>query len=135
MTVVIRDDAYKPEEDDQPVPSTQAELNNLTRELNLLKESVQLLGSRLTEKHLLTPGITFYLYRYHERELRQFFVFQDKSSLVYGNNITGLIKLMGSEYDATEWRLFIDPSSRSLKVVLLHSGNSFRLSLLGIQYK
>ena len=32
---------------------------------------------------------------------------------------------MGLEYDATEWRVFIDSSSRSLKAVLLHYGNSF----------
>ena len=41
MTVVAGDDACKPE-DDQPVPLTEAELNDLTRDLNLLKESVQL---------------------------------------------------------------------------------------------
>ncbi|KAK3882460.1 hypothetical protein Pcinc_013167 [Petrolisthes cinctipes] len=30
-----------------------------------------------------------------------------------------------SEYDSTEWRLFIDTSSRSLKAVLLNNGNKF----------
>ena len=49
---------------------------------------------------------------------------QDKSSLVYCNNIAGLIKSMSLEYDATEWRLFIDSSSWSLKAVL-HNRNSF----------
>ena len=29
-TVVAGDDSYKPEEDNQPVPSTQTELNDLT---------------------------------------------------------------------------------------------------------
>ena len=52
-TVVTGDDAYKPEEDDQPEPSTPAELNNLTRDLNLLKESAPMLGPRLNEKNLL----------------------------------------------------------------------------------
>ena len=60
MLVVAGDDAYKPEEDDFPVPLTQAELNNLTRDLNLSNESAQLLGSHLKEKHLLAPGTTFY---------------------------------------------------------------------------
>ena len=32
---------------------------------------------------------------------------------------------MGLEYDDTEWRLFIDSSSKSLKLVLLHNRNSF----------
>ena len=35
MTVVAGDDIYKPEEDDLPVPLTQAELYDLTRDLNL----------------------------------------------------------------------------------------------------
>ena len=41
MTVVAGDGVYKPEEDDQPVPLTQAELNDLMRDLNLSKESAQ----------------------------------------------------------------------------------------------
>ena len=32
---------------------------------------------------------------------------------------------MGLDYVTTEWRLFIDLSSRSLKEVLLHNGNKF----------
>ena len=39
MIVVAGDDAYKPVEDDQPIPLMQAELNNLTGDLNLSKES------------------------------------------------------------------------------------------------
>ena len=113
MTVEIEDNA---EEDDQPVPLTQTELNDLTRDLSLSKESAHLLGSCLKEKYLLAPGTIFYWYQDCEMELRQFFTFQNKSQLVYCNNI---------EYDALEWRLFIDSSSRSLKAVLLHNGNSF----------
>ena len=60
-----------------------------------------------------------------ERELRQFFMFQDKSSLVYCNNIAGLIKSMSLEYDSTEWRYFIDSSSGNLNAVLSHNWNSF----------
>ena len=70
MTVVAGDDAYKSEQDNQQKPLTQAELNDLTRDLNLSKESAQLLGWCLKEKHLLAPGTTFYLYRNREREYR-----------------------------------------------------------------
>ena len=56
MTVVAGDGTYKLEENEQPVPLTQAELNDQTQDLNLLKESAQLLGSCLKEKHLLAPG-------------------------------------------------------------------------------
>ena len=91
MTVVVGDNASKPEVDDQLVPMTQAGLNNLTQELSLLKESAQLLGSCLKDQHLLALGTTFYWYWDWEKELRQFFIFQDKSSLVYCNYIAGLI--------------------------------------------
>ena len=124
MTVVNRNDSYKPEENDLPVPLI-PKLNDLTRDLNLSKESAQLLVSSLKEKNLLAPGTTFYWYRDTERWLRQFSTFQDKLSLVYCNNIAGLIESIGLEYNAMEWRFFIDSSSRSLEAVLLHNGNSF----------
>ena len=135
MVVVSENEAYKPEKDDLPVPLSQAELNNLTPDLNLSKESALLLGSIIKKKHILAPGTTFDWYRNCEREFRQFLTFRDKSSLFYCNNITELIQLLGLQYDTMEWRLFIDSSSISLKEVLLHNGNSFHLHHLGIQYK
>ena len=132
MTVVAGDDAYKPEEDDQPVSLTQAEFNDQRQDQNLSKESVQLLSSHLKEKLLLAPGTMFYWYRHCKRVLRQFFTFHDRSSLVYSNNIAGLIRSMSLEYDAKERRLFINSSSTSLKAVLQHNGKSFHLSHLGI---
>ena len=60
MTDTAKCDACKPEEDNQPVPLTQAKLSDLTRDLNLSKESAQLLGSCLRENRLLAPGTTFY---------------------------------------------------------------------------
>ena len=45
--------------------------------------------------------------------------------MVYCNNIDGLIKSIGLEYDAMEWRIFIDSSCRSLKAVLLYNENNF----------
>ena len=116
---------YWSEENDRPVPLTQAALSDLTRDLNLSKESSQLLGSRLREKNLLAPETTFYWYQEREREFRQFFTTQRDLSLVYCNNIADLMKSMGPDYINTEWRLFIDSSSRSLKAVLLHNGNKY----------
>ena len=62
MTIESGDNTQKAEEDDQLVPLTQAELNNLIRDLSLLKESAQLMGSHLKEKYLLAPGRRFYWY-------------------------------------------------------------------------
>ena len=53
---------YWSEENDLPVPLTQADLNDLTRDLNLSKESSQLLGSCLCGKNLLAPETTCYWY-------------------------------------------------------------------------
>lgn len=49
----------------------------------------------------------------------------EEVSLVYCNNVSGLIAALGIAYDPTHWRLFIDSSCRSLKAVLLHNGNEF----------
>jgi hypothetical protein len=108
----------------EPKPFNQAELNDLTRDLCLSKESSQLLGSRLKENHLLASATTFYWYRSREEEFRQYFTQDKEASLIYCNNISGLIVAMGLAYNPTEWRLFIDSSSRSLKAVLLYNGNT-----------
>ena len=116
---------YMPEENDRPVPLTQADLNNLTRDLNLSRESAQFLGSVLSENNLLAPETKFYWYWKRERKFRQFFTTQRDFPLVYFNNIADLMKSMGLDYVATEWRLFIDSSTRSLKAVVLHNGNKY----------
>lgn len=107
----------------QPKPFTQGELNDLTRDLCLSKESAQLLGSRLRENNLLAPETTFYWYRNREQEFRIFFEKDNDSALIYCKNIKGLIEALGLKYDPSEWRLFIDSSSKSLKAVLLFNGN------------
>ena len=125
MTDTAECGAYRPEEDDQPVPLAQVELNDLTRDLNLSEESAQLLGSRLREKRLLPPGTTFYWYREREEELIFLFTFDKISLLVYCNIIAGLIEFLGLKYDAMEWRHFIDSCNRTLMAVLLNNGNKF----------
>lgn len=115
---------YQPTvETSQPKLLSQAELNDLTRDLCLSKESAQLLGSRLSENHLLSPETTFFWYRSRDEEFREYFSSDEETSLVYCDNINGLIAAMGLAYDPKEWRLFIDSSSRSLKAVLLFNGN------------
>jgi hypothetical protein len=108
----------------KPRPLTQAELNDLIRDLGLSKDSSQLLASRLNEHRLLSTETTYYWYRDREKEYRQFFTMDEEASLVYCNNVGGLIGALGVAYQSEEWRLFIDSSSRSLKAVLLHNGNT-----------
>lgn len=117
------DDVYRPEYDVTPQLFSQSELNDLVRDLNLPKESAELLGSRLKNKNLLEPGTHYSWYRHREQELVPFF--SQIESLVYCNNINELMHFYDIEHDPAQWRLFIDSSKRSLKGVLLHNGNVY----------
>ena len=107
----------------QPKLLTQAQLNDLSRDLYLSKESAQLLGSRLSKNNLLAPQTTFYWYRNRDDEFKKYFARNEQHWLVYCNDVSGLVKALDMEYKAVEWRLFLDSSLRSMKVVLLHIGN------------
>ncbi|KAI6651918.1 hypothetical protein LOD99_4797 [Oopsacas minuta] len=108
----------------EPSLFNQAELNDLIRDLDLWKESSELLASRLKEKSLLHQGTKVTLYRYREQEFQQYFC--EKNGLVFCPNVEGLLPAMGvPNYNPSDWRLFIDSSKRSLKCVLLHNGNIF----------
>ena len=103
---------------------SQSELNDLIRDLNLPKQSAEVLASRLQEKHLPIAGKSVSFYRNREKKLRKYF--QCDGQLVYCTDVEGLLLAMGlSAYRSNDWRLFIDSSKRSLKCVLLHNGNPF----------
>ncbi|CAD6218297.1 GSCOCG00011430001-RA-CDS [Cotesia congregata] len=107
----------------QPQKFTQGELNDLVRDLNLSKESAQLLRSRLHAKHLLAPNTYFAWYGKREEEFVPFF--SQEESLVSCQNIPDLIEKLGAKYNSGEWRLFIDSSKWSQKGVLLHNTNQY----------
>lgn len=95
----------------------------MIRDLDLSKERSELLASRLKERNLLSQGTKITLYRDREKEFLPFF--SSDNDIVYCNNIGGLLMILGlSRYKAEEWRLFIDSCKRSLKCVLLDSGNN-----------
>ena len=103
---------------------SQFELNDLIRDLNLPKQSAEVLASRLQEKHLPKAGTSVSFYRNPEKKLRKYF--QSDGQLVYCIDVDGLLLAMGlSAYHLNDWRLFIDSSKRSLKCVLLHNGNQY----------
>ncbi|GBN21312.1 hypothetical protein AVEN_108174-1 [Araneus ventricosus] len=107
--------------DEGPQPFSQSEINDLVRDLGLSKDGVKFLGSRLKNKNLLTPGTS----------LSWSWFFSKEGDLVLRNDVQGLKKCFGIEYDPSEWRLFIDSSKTRLKAVLLHNGNSFSSLPLG----
>ena len=110
---------------------SQNEINDLARDLNLSKESSELLASRLKEKNLLQPGTIITYYRNRHAEFPPYFT-QEKD-IVFCNNVEGVLKKLGvTQYNPNDWRLFIDSCKRSLKCVLLHNGNDFGSIPLGL---
>ena len=109
---------------------SQRELNDLTRDLNLSKESSELLASRLKEKNLLQPGTLITFYRKRHSEFLPYF--NQENDIVYCKDVAGLLQHLGVQhYNPQDWRLFIDSSKRSLKCVLLHNGNLYGSIPLG----
>jgi hypothetical protein len=51
--------------------------------------------------------------------------FSQEDGAVFCNDVCSVMEVLGHEYNPDRWRLFIDSSKVSLKVVLLHKGNRF----------
>ena len=130
------DEEHLSEENDKPVPLIQANLNDLTQNSNLSKDSAQLLDSCFRENNFLAPETSFYWYREREREFRQFFTAHGDSSLVYCNSIADLMKPMGLDYVDTEWRHFslTRAAEISKQFSFIMEINTLRFQL-GILYK
>ena len=108
----------------EPILFNQEELSDLIRDLNLSKESSELLASRLNDRNLLQQGTKITFYRTRDDEFLRFF--EELPDFVFCIDIPGLLLKLGvNEYKPEEWRLFIDSSKRSLKCVLLHNSNMY----------
>ncbi|GFX68178.1 uncharacterized protein TNCV_4440011 [Trichonephila clavipes] len=116
------DHGYDPSTND-PELFSQSDLNDLVRDLGLPKDTAEVLGSRLKERHLLNSGVSFSWYRIREKEFVPFFT--QEGDLVFCNNVPAILEMFKTMYEPEEWRLFIDSSKRSLKAVLLHNGNRY----------
>ena len=106
----------------------QNELNDLTRDLGLTKAKAEILSSRLKEWNLLALSCKISKPRKRHVTFANFYAMSSDSdhfSLCYCTNTRGLFQEIGVAYSASNWRLFIDSSKRSLKVVLLHNGNVY----------
>lgn len=108
-------------EADEPHLVTQAELNDLIRDIHLTKQDSELLASRMQQWKHLAVGTKVTIYRYRSLEFAAYF--EKKHSILYCTDVDGLFQKMKQPYDKTEWRLFIDGSKYSLKALLLHNGN------------
>ena len=107
-----------------PQRFNQAELSDLLRDLNLSKESSEVLVSRLKEKNLLESGTLVTYYRNQDAEFSPFF--RRTRDLVCFSYPERVLFVLGvGQYNASDWRLFIDSSKQSLKCVLLHNTNEY----------
>lgn len=117
------DPEFEPSTSSNPHLISQAELNDLVRDLDLSKNQAELLGSRLQGWNLLSPGTKISVFRKRHEDLTRFFKKID--SLTFCIDIDGLLSAFGCKHNPSEWRLFVDSSLLSLKAVLLHNGNSY----------
>ena len=93
----------------EPILFNQEELSDLIRDLNLSKESSELLASRLNDQNLLQQGTKITIYRTRDDEFLRFF--KELPDL--------LLKLGVNEYKPKECRLFIDSSRTSFNMCSL----------------
>ena len=108
----------------EPEKFNQNQLNDLVQELNLSKESAELLASRLRDKNLLSTGTKVTYYRNRDAEFTPYF--NQNEELVYCNDVENVLLTLGiDEYIPSSWRLFIDSSKCSLKCVLLYNTNQY----------
>ena len=62
-------------------------------------------------------------YRGRHQEFKD--IFSQEDSVVFCKDVCSVMEVLGHEYISDQWRLFIDSSKVSLKVVLHHNGNRF----------
>ena len=79
--------------------------------------------SRLNGWNLLRQDTNVCFYRGRHEVFKDFFSQGD--SVVFCNYVCSIMDTLDNECNPDEWRLFIDSSKASLKVVLLHNGNKF----------
>src|SRR6218665_1924930 len=112
-------------EERRPYFPNQKDVNDLIRDLGLTKSNAELLISRLKQWNLMDESVQIADQRKRHEAFSKFFSRQD--GLCFCNNVACLFEAIHVciTCNPSEWRLFIDSSSRSLKAVLLHNGNNY----------
>ena len=113
----------------QPQLFDQKDLNDLIRDLNLSKESSEVLNSQLKAKNVLDKDTKV---NFRKRDAKFIPLFSQTLELVYCSNTKDVLLMLGrDEYDPNSWKLFINSSKWSLKYVLLHNSNRHAFILIG----
>ena len=81
------------------------------------------LRSRLKGWNLLHQDTKVCFYRGRHEEFKD--LFSQEDGVVFCNYVCSVMEVLGHEYNPDQWRLFIDSSKVSLKLVLLHNGKRY----------
>lgn len=94
---------------------TKQEFEDLVRDLELPKNKIELLGSRMKQWNFLDDDVKITFIRKEPNQLFEscFSIDDKEENLAYCNNVNGLFHNLGISHDPTEWRLFIDGSTKS----------------------
>ncbi|KAJ4444912.1 hypothetical protein ANN_06711 [Periplaneta americana] len=104
------DHTYEPDNTGDDRYFNQIELNDLARDLNLPKESAELLGSRLKEKKVMAQGYAAYATLRQDFDWRNV-IFSDEVIVSNSNDSTALVYCMnGHRYDERFVRRIINKS-------------------------
>ena len=114
---------YAPTTSAEPHFPMKQELDDSICDLGLTKSGAELLTSRLNEWNLLGDDCKSIAYR--KRHLEFSVCFDVIEDLCYCKDVEGLFRAVGIDHDPTQWQLFIDSSTKSLKAVLLHNGKIY----------
>lgn len=91
-------------------------LHSIARNLQLSKAKSEALGNELKKYKLLLPSVKVTSFRTRNDVFKPFYSVDEQNNLVYCRDVTGLMTAMNiRDYNAEEWRLFIDSSQSSLK--------------------
>ncbi|CAH0555758.1 unnamed protein product [Brassicogethes aeneus] len=120
----VADVEWEPDfEDDGPQPLTQSEMDYIVARMGASQRNSEWLTSFLKSRKLTQQGVNATSYRKRQADFQTFYTVNDENTFAYCHDIPGLINKLGMEYNANDWRLFIDGSVSSLKAVLLHITN------------
>lgn len=111
--------------DKRPQQITEEEMDNIVADLALSKGRSEKLARILKRKNVLAPDARVTKYRKRQQDFQNLYFINGEKTYAYCDNPSLLMLAMFTNhpYDAAEWRLFIDSSKNSLKVVLLHVRN------------
>ena len=101
----------------EPNRFNQDDLSDLVRDLNLPKESAELLASRLKGRNFLQAKTNVTFYRNREGNFLPYLKKYEEIDVCNDVELL-LMELCIVHSEANSWRLFIDSSKRSLKCVL-----------------